>query len=71
MTNFPCTHFRVARPTQNLSQIIAFYKDGLGLQELGRFTDHNGVKGLILGHKHQSYHLEFTEHDSSYWVITF
>lgn len=54
------TQMRVARPTDQMEEIIRFYRDGLGLSVLGSFADHEGFDGVMLGHPGQSYHLEFT-----------
>lgn len=54
--------FRVARPTDNLSEVVRFYRDGLGLEVLGSFENHNGFDGTMLRHKGAPYHLEFTHH---------
>lgn len=51
---------RVARPTDNLPEVTKFYRDGLGLEDLGSFSNDNGFDGMILGHKNSPYHLEFT-----------
>jgi catechol 2,3-dioxygenase-like lactoylglutathione lyase family enzyme len=52
---------RVARPTDNLPEVIKFYRDGLGLEVLSSFSGtHNGFDGVILGRKDSPYHLEFT-----------
>ncbi|MBC6991412.1 VOC family protein [Hymenobacter sp. BT491] len=51
---------RVARPTDNILLIKQFYCDGLGLQVLSSFTDHQGFDGVMLGHPQAPYHLEFT-----------
>lgn len=51
---------RVARPTDNLPEILKFYRDGLGLKVLSSFADHEGFDGIILGAKDTPYHLEFT-----------
>ena len=51
---------RVVRPTDNLVALLRFYRDGLGLQLLTSFTAHNGFDGVMLGHPHAPYHLEFT-----------
>ena len=51
---------RVARPTDDLPALLRFYRDGLGLTLLTSFTAHNGFDGLMLGHPHAPYHLEFT-----------
>ena len=54
------TTLRVARPTDQLAQVVRFYQDGLGLVRLGSFEDHNGFDGVMLGLPGASYHLEFT-----------
>lgn len=54
------TKLRVARPTDNLEAVVAFYRDGLGLDELYRFHDHEGFDGVMLGRAGAAYHLEFT-----------
>lgn len=51
---------RVARPTDQLEACVAFYKDALGLDELGAFADHDGFDGVMLGHPDQPWHLELT-----------
>ncbi|TGE05288.1 VOC family protein [Hymenobacter fodinae] len=51
---------RVARPTSDLAPLVRFYCNGLGLTELSSFTNHDGFDGVILGHPHAPYHLEFT-----------
>ena len=60
--NFPYTQFRVARPTASLSHIIDFYTNGLGLKEIGSFSEHEGISGIMLGLPDAAYHLEFTQH---------
>ena len=50
---------RVARPTNDLDQLLPFYADGLGFEVLARFDDHEGFDGLVIGHPHAPYHLEF------------
>jgi len=51
---------RVARPTDRLADLADMYARGLGFTVLGRFEDHDGFDGIILGHPRQPYHLEFT-----------
>jgi len=51
---------RVARPTDHFEEVIRFYRDGLGLRELGRFENHDGFDGVMLGDPNSLYHLEFT-----------
>ncbi|WP_145590452.1 VOC family protein [Yersinia aleksiciae] len=53
---------RVARPTDHLDTISEMYCRGLGFTELGRFADHQGFDGVILGHPYHAYHVEFTYH---------
>jgi catechol 2,3-dioxygenase-like lactoylglutathione lyase family enzyme len=60
------THLRVARATDHIEQIIAFYRDSLGITVIGSFTDHDGFNGVMLGRQGAQYHLEFTQqHDHS------
>jgi catechol 2,3-dioxygenase-like lactoylglutathione lyase family enzyme len=53
-------HLRVARPSDDLDAVVRFYRDGLGFAVLGRFADHDGFDGVMLGHPRAAYHLEFT-----------
>lgn len=52
---------RIARPTDKLAAVIAFYRDGLGMPELARFEGHAGYDGIMLGLPDKSVHLEFTQ----------
>jgi len=56
----PIPTLRIARPTDQLAAVVQFYRDGLGLLELGRFENHDGFDGVMLGWPGASYHLEFT-----------
>ena len=53
-------HLRVARPTDDLAAVVAFYRDGLGFEVLHEFRDHDGFDGVMLGRAGAAYHLEFT-----------
>ncbi len=53
-------HLRIARPVSDLERTVAMYKAGLGLAELGRFADHDGFDGVMLGYREAGYHFEFT-----------
>ena len=55
-------HLRVARATDDLTPLVRFYRDGLGLEVLGEFQAHdqNGFDGVMLGSPGAAYHLEFT-----------
>lgn len=57
-------HLRVARPSANLEAATDFYTRGLGLELLASFKEHAGFDGVILGHPHWPYHLEFTKRES-------
>jgi len=51
---------RVARHTERLSEIVAFYRDGIGLREVGGFQGHDGYDGVFLAVPGTHAHLEFT-----------
>jgi catechol 2,3-dioxygenase-like lactoylglutathione lyase family enzyme len=51
---------RIARQTGRLDAVVAFYRDGLGLAEIDRFTDHDGYNGVMLDLPGTGTHLEFT-----------
>ena len=51
---------RVARPTDDLDEVVRFYTEGVGLVHLGSFEDHEGFDGVMLGVPGAQYHLEFT-----------
>ena len=51
---------RVARHTERLDAVVAFYRDGLGLAEIGGFRDHDGYDGVFLEVPGTGAHLEFT-----------
>lgn len=51
---------RVARHTNRLAEIARFYRDGLGLREIGHFKDHDGYDGIFLALTGTETHLEFT-----------
>ncbi len=53
-------HLRVARASDNLPEVVRFYRDALGFEVLGSFQDHDGLDGVMLGHAGAGYHLEFT-----------
>lgn len=53
-------HLRVARPTDLMETVVRFYRDGLGMEILGQFLDHDGFDGVMVGYPGAAYHLEFT-----------
>ncbi len=54
--------FRVARPTDQLDQVVRFYTNGLGLQILYQFENHDGFDDVMVGILGEPYHFEFTHH---------
>jgi catechol 2,3-dioxygenase-like lactoylglutathione lyase family enzyme len=52
---------RIARHTERLGEVVRFYRDGIGLREVGRFLDHGGYDGVFLAFADDDgAHLEFT-----------
>ena len=54
------TQLRIARPVSALDRSVAMYRKGLGLSEMGRFENHDGFDGVMLGRPDLHYHFEFT-----------
>jgi catechol 2,3-dioxygenase-like lactoylglutathione lyase family enzyme len=52
---------RIARPTENLNEVVRFYTEGLGLQIVDRFENHEGFDGVMVGISGEHYHFEFTQ----------
>jgi catechol 2,3-dioxygenase-like lactoylglutathione lyase family enzyme len=53
-------HLRIARPVRDLERSAAMYQAGLDLEEIGRFENHAGFDGVILGWREANYHFELT-----------
>src|SRR3954471_11955282 len=51
---------RIARHTDRLDEVVAFYRDGIGLMEIGGFRDHEGYDGVFLEVPGTGAHLELT-----------
>ncbi|SDY51109.1 recombinase [Thermoactinomyces sp. DSM 45892] len=45
--NVPFVQVRIARPTDQLEKVVSFYTEGLGLDKIGGFQDHDGYDGGI------------------------
>lgn len=60
--HLPVRSVRMARHTNQLEAIITFYRDIIGLPEIGRFSGHDGYDGVMLGLPSEDYYLEFTAH---------
>lgn len=60
MPDLAKAHLRIARPTDNLAEVVRFYRDGLGFEILREFSGHEGFDGVMLGREGTGYHLEFT-----------
>jgi hypothetical protein len=54
------TQLRIARPVTDLSATAAMYIQGLELEIIGEFNDHDGFDGIMLGTSAQDHHFEFT-----------
>lgn len=52
---------RVARHTNNLEKMEAFYVNILGFERLGGFQNHNNYDGIFIGKSGLDWHFEFTE----------
>ena len=44
----PVTQVRIARPTDHLTEVVRFYRDVLGLEQISSFESHAGYDGVIL-----------------------
>ena len=51
---------RFARHTERLDEVVRFYRDGIGLPEIGKFEDHDGYDGVFLDLPGTGAHLELT-----------
>jgi len=51
---------RVARHTERLDELVRFYRDGIGLSEVGGFRDHDGYDVVFLAVPGSGVHLELT-----------
>jgi catechol 2,3-dioxygenase-like lactoylglutathione lyase family enzyme len=51
---------RVARHTERLEEVVRFYRDGIGLTEIGGFRGHDGYDGVFLAVPGSGAHLELT-----------
>jgi catechol 2,3-dioxygenase-like lactoylglutathione lyase family enzyme len=51
---------RFARHTERLEEVVRFYRDGLGLPEIGRFEGHDGYDGAFLAIPGTAAHLELS-----------
>ena len=60
----PVVQLRIARPTDRLEEVVAFYRDGIGLSVIDSFQNHAGYSGVMLGLPGTRYHLEFTHHEA-------
>src|SRR5215470_3095202 len=55
-------HLRIARPVSDVARAANMYCQGLTLQVLSSFQDHDGFDGVMVGARGADYHLEFTRH---------
>ena len=60
----PVTQVRIARPTDRLAEVVRFYSDALGLEQIASFEGHAGYDGVMLALPGGRDHLEFTHYQS-------
>jgi catechol 2,3-dioxygenase-like lactoylglutathione lyase family enzyme len=60
----PVAQVRIARPTDRLAEVVRFYRDALGLEQIASFEGHAGYDGVMLALPGRRDHLEFTRHES-------
>ena len=60
----PVAQVRIARPTDHLAEVVRFYHDALGLEQIASFEGHAGYDGVMLALPGRRDHLEFTHHAS-------
>jgi catechol 2,3-dioxygenase-like lactoylglutathione lyase family enzyme len=60
----PVAQVRIARPTDRLAEVVRFYRDALGLEQISSFESHAGYYGVMLALPGRSDHLEFTHHEN-------
>jgi catechol 2,3-dioxygenase-like lactoylglutathione lyase family enzyme len=51
---------RIARHTNKIEEITKFYTEVIGLEIIGRFSNHDGYDGVFFGKNNLDWHLEFT-----------
>jgi catechol 2,3-dioxygenase-like lactoylglutathione lyase family enzyme len=56
----PAMQLRVARHTERLQEVVGFYRDGIGLTQIGGFRGHDGYDGVFLAVPGTGAHLELT-----------
>lgn len=54
-------HLRIARPVSHLLHSCNMYCQGLDLDIIGEFSQHEGFSGYMLGKAGLGWHLEFTQ----------
>jgi catechol 2,3-dioxygenase-like lactoylglutathione lyase family enzyme len=60
----PITQVRIAQPTDRLAEVVRFYGDALGLEQIASFEGHACYDGVMLALPGRRDHLEFTHHQS-------
>ncbi|GAA1518342.1 VOC family protein [Streptomyces albidochromogenes] len=53
---------RFARPTARYDDVVAFYRDDVGLPVLGQWRGHEGYDGVLFGLPGTPVHMEITQH---------
>jgi catechol 2,3-dioxygenase-like lactoylglutathione lyase family enzyme len=47
-SRLPVAQIRIARPTDRLAEVVCFYRDALGLEQISSFEGHAGYEGVML-----------------------
>jgi hypothetical protein len=58
----PVVQMRIARPTNQLARIVAFYRDGVGLPVIFSYEDDANYDGIMFGLPGRAFNLEITQH---------
>ena len=51
---------RIARHAERLDEVVGFYREGIGLVDIGGFREHDGYDGVFLAIPGTGAHLELT-----------
>ncbi|MEL6525926.1 MAG: VOC family protein [Chloroflexota bacterium] len=61
--DLPVRMVRIVRPTNKFDEVVKFYRDIIGLPELGGFSGHAGYTGVMVGLPDERYHIEIVTHE--------
>lgn len=61
-SSLPVVQIRFARPTGQMDEVTAFYREGLGLPVIFSYEDDADYDGIMFGLPGRQYQLEITRH---------